>query len=370
MAGGDDGGTIDASGDASGGDGRAGDDGGGGGDDGGVDTGCAPPVAPTVTMSVLASTGGPGLVFRAGDHILAKPVIDEAHSWLRWTGSGWSSESIPWPAELPTNHDHYISLVVPLATTHALIVTDDRWIMTYDGATMSPAIQPPSAVGPHVWGYTQDAGGAYHVFWGTQEWISKPDGTWFPPAPVPIPLQGQAPDDVIAAAAIMRSGRIVVEYLDANFNAPARHAHLLSRGRNEPWTNDVDLTPTWAVNAQVPQLYAPPGGGIAINVAGASTNYTVPALWRSADGVAIGDYETISPGSMLSFSGECLDSLVINGAQSTYALFELEGSSWVTFAGHDAIGVVPGQVAVAALASGKTFWVLGKLSGTDYLVSP
>lgn len=392
SGGGDRGATIDASGhgaDASssgGGDGtgsdggfgsgNSGDDAGGSGSgnqgsDGGVATGCPAPAPPSVTMSVLSSSGGPGLVFRAGDQILAKPVIDQAHAWLRWTGSGWSSEPIPWPSNLPTNHNHYISRVVQLATTRALIVTDDRWMMTYDGTTMSPAIQPPSSAGLHIWGYTQDAGGAYHVFWGTQEWISKPDGTWYPPAPIPIPLQSQAPDDVIGAAAIMRSGRIVVAYLDANFNAPARHAHLLSRGPNEPWTNAIDLTPQWAVNAQTPQLYAPPGGGIAINVTGASNYYLVPALWRSADGITVGDYETITNGTMRSFAGECLDSLIVNGtSQGNYALFERQGYSWIPFASHSATSVLPDQIAVAALANGKTFWALGTYTGTDYLVSP
>lgn len=379
SAGGDDDVMIDAGG---GGSDEAGSDGSGNGSGSGdgsgdgsgsdvVLTGCAPPATPSVTMTVSSSSGGPGLVFRAGNQILAKPVIDEAHYWLRWTGSGWSSESIPWPANLPTNHNHYISRVVQLATTRALIVTDDRWIMTYDGTTMSSAIQPPSATGLHIWGYAQDAGGAYHVFWGAQEWISKPDGTWYPPAPIPIPLQGQAPDDVTAAAAIMRNGRIVVEYLDANYNAPARHAHLLSRAANGPWTSEVDITPTWAINAQNPRLYAPPGGGVAIHVTGAANYYTVPALWRSTDGLSVGDYETISNGSMASFSGECLDSLIINGAvQSEYALFVRQGTSWVPFVSHTSTSVVPSQVEVAALPNGKTFWVVGKYTGTDYLVSP
>jgi hypothetical protein len=118
-------------------------------------------------------------------------------------------------------------------------------------------------------------------------------------------------------------------------------------------------------------LYAPPGGGVAISVTGASNYYKVPALWRSADGITLGDYETLSNGVMSSFAGECLDSLVINGtAQSTYALYERQGYSWVTIAGHDATSVLPRQVAVAALPNGKTFWVLGKYTGTDYLVSP
>jgi hypothetical protein len=259
---------------------------------------------------------------------------------------------------------------VQLATTRALIVTDDRWLMTYDGSTMSSAIALPSAVGLHVWGYSQDAGGAYHVFWGAKEWISKPDGTWNPPAPIPFPLPGSE-DDVTGAAAIMRSGRIVALYLDSNFDSPARHAHLLSRPANGAWTDSVDITSTWAINAQDPQLYAPPGGGIAINVTGAANYYKVPALWRSTDGVTLGDYETLSNGLMLSFAGECLDSLVINGtASSTYALYKLQGYSWVTFAGHDTTSVLPRQVAAAALPNGKTFWALGKYTGADYLVSP
>lgn len=126
------------------------------------------------------------------------------------------------------------------------------------------------------------------------------------------------------------------------------------------------------MNAQDPRLYAPPGGGIVINVTGASTSTRVPALWRSADGITVGDYETIANGAMYPFAGECLDSLIISGGtpQGDYALFELEGYSWVPFASHEATSVLPGQVAVAALANGKAFWVLGKYTGTDYLVSP
>jgi hypothetical protein len=52
-------------------------------------------------------------------------------------------------------------------------------------------------------------------------------------------------DDVTGAAAIMRSGRIVVLYLDSHFDSPARHAHLLSRPANGAWTDSVDITPTW-----------------------------------------------------------------------------------------------------------------------------
>lgn len=352
--------TADGSYDGTG----AGEDGGSGDDT--VETGCAPPVAPSVTLSVASTSIGPGVVFRAGDQILAKPVIDETHTWLRWTSGGWSAEPIPWPSNLPTDHDHYIARVVPLATTKALIVTDDRWIMTYDGATMSSAIQPPAATDAYIWGYAQDAAGAYHVYWGTQEWISKPDGTWNPPTPVPIPQVTAA--DVDAVAAIMRSGRVVVEYLDAN---TPTHAHLVSRAPNEPWTAAVDITSQWAVNAEEPQLYAPPGGGIAIYVTGASTNYTLAALWRSADALTLGDYETIANGSMFSFTGECLDSMTINGAvPGSYALFDLEGLGWSPFATHTAVGVQPGNVSVAALANGKTFWAVGTFTGEDYLVSP
>jgi hypothetical protein len=373
----DDATTVDASSsqdDGGGGEdgaGGVGDDGSGGSGDDTVETNCAAPIAPSVTLSVTSSNGGPGLVFRAGDQILAKPVIDETHTWLRWTPGGWSAEPIPWPSNLPTIHDHYISRVVQLASTRALIITDDHWLMTYDGTTMSPAIQQPATGGTHVWGFTQDAAGAYHVFWGVQEWISKPDGTWYPPAPVPIPLQGQSEDDVVGAAAIMRSGRVVVLYLDANFDAPARHAHLLSRGPSEPWTDETDITPTWAVNAQTPQVYTPPGGGIVLNVTGASTSYLVPVLWRSTDGVTVGNYEMIGIGGMYSFAGECLDSLIISGsASSSYDLLERQGMSWVPFASHPADSVYTPQVAVAALANGKTYWVLGKFTGTDYLVSP
>jgi hypothetical protein len=145
----------------------------------------------------------------------------------------------------------------------------------------------------------------------------------------------------------------------------------LSRPANGVWTDPVDITPTWAVNAHEPQLYAPPGGGIAINVTGASNYYKVPALWRSADGITIGDYETLSNGVMSSFAGECLDSLVINGTDGTeYALYKRQGLSWVSFAGHESATVLPRQVALATLANGKTFWVLGRYGGTDYLVSP
>jgi hypothetical protein len=295
-------------------------------------------------------------------------VIDEAHTWLRWTPGGWSAEPIPWPSNLRTDINHYIAHVVPLASTHALIVSDDRWIMTYDGSSMSTAIQLPSAVGLHIWGYTQDASGAYHVFWGFQEWISKPDGTWYPPAPVPIPPQQMAEDDVMGAAAIMRSGRVVVLYLDGNYNAPARHAHLLSRDANGPWTAETDITPTWAVNAYSPQLYAPPGGGVVANVAAVSTYVTEAVLWRSSDGISVGNYETFPGGELPGITGECLDSLVLTGG--AYSLYELQGSSWVAFASHSSDGVWPYNIGVATLANGKTFWVLGKYSGTDYMVSP
>lgn len=342
------------------------------GSDGTVETNCARPIAPTVTTTVTGSVPNIGAfnhnnnfaVFRAGDQILAASTVDPAHYWLRWTPGGWTSELIPWPANMPTGHNHYINFVFQLATTRALIVSDDYFVMTYDGHAMSSAVALPT--GHPIWGYTQDTAGAYHVFSGTSEYMSKPDGTWYPPAPVPIPITSGL-DDIQGAAAVMRDGRLVVIYLDDKFDAPAQHAHVISYAPNGPWTADQDITTNWRSNAEYPAAYAPPGGGIVLEV-----NL---GMWRSADGMAFGNYENMS---YQAIAGECLDSLVLSGGSAglddmpgNWSLYELQGTSWVTFAG-DTIPAYEYDVSgVATLPSGKTFWVVSShLGKTDYLVSP
>ncbi len=309
-------------------------------------------------------------VFRVHDQIISAAVVDPAHYWQRWTGSGWNSERIPWPANLRTDINHYITRVIALANTNVLIVTDDGSVMTYDGSTMSAAVAWPVGNAQHAWGFTQDASGAYHVFWGTQEYVSKPDGTWYPPAPVPM---GNLPnnDDVRGAAAIMRDGREVVMFLDDNIDAPATHVHVLSHAANGPWTAEMDITPTWRVNAHNPRAYAPPGGGIVL----AADADTTPAIWTSATGTSFGDY-AYAPGEAI--GGECLDSLVLVGtsgasimSRGVHAVFEQQGSSWVPFGFDQLPAYTYDVVGVATLPGGKTFMVVSSYTGkTDYLVSP
>ena len=345
----------------------------GSGSDGTVETGCAMPVAPRVTLSVTGSVPLTGAfshlnqfaVFRAGDQIISSAVIDPAHYWQRWTGSGWNSEAIPWPANMPTNHNNYIEYVYQLASTRVLIVSDDGHIMTYDGHTMSAAVVPPTT--HRIWGYAQEANGTYHVFEGTSEYVSKPDGTWYPPAPIPMPFTSNL-DDIDGTAAIMRDGRVVVMYLDFNVDAPARHAHVLSYAPNGPWTAEQDITPTWRSNAEYPFAYAPPGGGIvlAVNL----------GMWRSTDGTTFGDPENRS---FEAIAGECLDSLVIVGVSGgtfdtpgNWSLFDQQYSTWeLLWPDTQLPAYAYDVVGVAALPSGKTFFVDSSYQGkTDYLVSP
>ena len=331
-----------------------------GGGDGGVVTGCAQPGAPSsvTTMSSVSDLNFIDL-FSAGGKVFATLPLSDGSSWLRWTGTAWSQEAIPWPAALPAPHS--VDHVVQLASGDALIVSR-TYLMTFDGTTMTAPVALPAIDTP--WAYAQGPDGAYHVFADAQESVSKPDGTWYPAAPVPVQKLSLAPT---AVATVMASGRVVVVYIDQTFGSTDPvHVHVVSRVPGGTWTADDDITPTWAVRAQDPIVFAPPGGGVAI---GASAPGVGGAAWRSSDGTTFGDYEALGISDVASIAGPCLDALVAAvGYQTRYDLMKLDGTSWEIL-DSQTVNYID-SAAAAMLPDGRTFWALGESSRVEYRATP
>ena len=151
-----------------------------------------------------------------------------------------------------------------------------------------------------------------------------------------------------------------------------RHLFVYSKAPGGAWTAPQDLTPQWAVTAQDPKIVAPVGGGVVVAVNGASTNYVVPAVWNSADGLSFTDMDPQSTllGPVEELSADCLDSpLLILGslvqhnlyARSGNGFFKLDTKSWSYIDGSSA----------RQLPDGKTFWAIGSSGALhEYRATP
>lgn len=328
------------------------------GGDGGIATACTQPRKPTqvTTVTSPSSLNFDNEVFSAGDQVFAMPPLANGTVWLRWTGTGWSEEAIPWPANLPAPRT--VDRAVQTSTGKVVIVAG-RYLTTFDGVAMTPAVQLPAIGAP--WAYAQAPDGTYHVFHGAQESVSKPDGTWHPAAPVPVQ---KLSTDPTAAATVMADGRIVVVYVNQVFGNDPRHVHVISRKPNTLWTPVVDITPTWAVQAYGPYAFAPRGGGVVIGATGAGA-----VLWRSADGVTFGDYEPLGLIRVVGVAGPCLDALVATaGYQTRYDLLRLQGTTWSILESRSINYINDAHVAM--LPDGRTFWVLGETNRVEYFATP
>ena len=356
-------GTSDGGNDSDGGGDGGGGDGDGGGDHGGdagtVSSNCHALIAPTVTETV---SGVGGVLLRGGNTMISIGGLAPTDYWLRWTGAGWNSEAIPWPANVPVgNSPRAIDRIFPQSNGHSLIIDENRtWVMSFDGTALVHALQVPN-IGTYYWGVTEDATGAYHILDGEQEWVSKPDGTWYPPAPVPLHNnEGYAGFSTVAT---MTDGREAILFIRDVGNV--HHAWLTSHPVNGVWTTPVDITPQWAEPAQNPRLLAPTGGGLAIYVDG--------GLWRTLDGVAVGDYELTGTTVL---AGECLDQLVIANWSETEVdshilqaqLWKSEGTTWESLAG--TLYDYYNGYTLATLPGGKVFWNVATPTGMAFMVSP
>jgi hypothetical protein len=322
---------------------------------------CTTPVAPTETTTVSTDwdRNFDVQVFSAGTNVFAMKPLGNGTAWLRWTGTGWSEEPVPWPSGL--SQPRTIDRIVKVANGNALIVTQG-YLTTFDGTSMSSPVPLPVVNTP--WAYAQSpTTGAYHVFGGDQEAISKPDGTWYPAAPIPFAvLQNAHPD---ATATVTADGRTVVVYHDVwFFDDDPSHVHVLTHESGKAWTTDVDVTPTWSVHASHLYVYAPPGGGVVIGANGSSG-----VVWRSADATTFGDYESLGIFDISDIAGPCLDALVVTaGYQTRYDLLTVQGTTWSQLASesHDYID----DAHAAMLPDGRTFWVLGETYRIEYRAAP
>jgi hypothetical protein len=382
---GDDGAGDDGSGDDGGGDDGGGDDtgpdpdAGGGGDDagptpdggGGPAVDCEPGIAPTnaVVMSSISNLNFVEIVTAGGRVFATAPFGVPASTWLRWTGSAWSQEPIPWPPEIPAASG--VGRVVQLASGDAIITVNGAtgtWITVFDGFEMSPGVEAPASAG-NPWAFTRTSDGMLHVFGtiGTStgnlhvEVAQNPAGGWYPAAPLPVP--GSSNDEVAIATT---DDRLVVAWTNVFFDADDPvHVHVTSRGPTTTWTAEQDITPTWAVRAYRLHAVAPRNGGAILGASGAGS-----VVWLSPDGVTFGEYEQASAYGFLSgIHAQCLEHpIVVAGYQTSYRMEARVGGSWTTLKDRT-LSYIDNAGAVI-LPDGKTYFALGESNQHEYFATP
>lgn len=326
----------------------------GGGDGGVVTTSCAEPVAPTQTRTLTGQSNlNTVIALRAHDQVFVRHSKLSVAKWWRWSASTWVEETIPWPSTVPATSR--IARTVQGLDGSAVIMTDTH-LMTFDGTTMGNVIALPAVDNPYD--FARDPAGRYHVFHANFETVSRSDGTWESPASIPVPATSGLP----AAATVMASGRVVVVYVAGD----ERHVYARSRTPGGTWSAAQDLTPTWAVRASRPIVYAPPAGGVVVAANGESIGGVV---WRSSDGVAFGASHQLGIMFPTAVSGECLDGLAISaGYQTRFELFGFKQGAWTSLASRTLNYIFDGDVAM--LPNGKTYWALGETNWVEYYATP
>ena len=347
-------------GDGGGGGGDAGDGGGGGGGGGGAGLACTAPVVPSQTTTLTGQYNMNDVeVFSAGGRVFARHSKLPLTLWWRWTGTGWNEETIPWHAAIPTGA--YIRSVHRALDGGVVIVTQGH-LVTFDGMTMRDPVALPAVSDVHS--YARGTDGRYHVFHAKHESVSKSDGTWDPPAPIPIPTIDSTPS---SSATVMADGRVVVVYHDVFFDDDDLvHLYAISRAPGQTWGAPQDLTPNWAVRANRPIVYAPPNGGL---VVAANGNGVGAVVWRSTDGVAFGTYHQLGLIFPHAIDGPCLDALAITaGYQTRYDVFGYGNGAWSTLRSRSLSYIVDADVAMTP--DGNVIWGLGETNQVEYMTPP
>jgi hypothetical protein len=330
---------------------------------------CADGVSPTQTTTItsVSNLNFVKILSAGGEVYATAPFGVPASQWLRWTGSGWSQEAIPWPANIPATSGILSYAAQPTGNVILRSGTGE-WLTVFDGTTMTTGVAVPASAGT-LWAYAQGGDGMLHLFGtvGTStgnvhvEVVENPAGGWFPAAPIPIP--GSVNDKV---AAVTAGGRVVVAYTDIWFDDDDPvHVHVTSRGPATLWTAAADITPTWAVRAYSLHAMAPPGGGLLLGASGAGS-----VIWRSPDGVAFGEYEQASAYGWLSdIHAQCLESpVVVAGYQTAYRLEGRVGGAWTTLSQRE-LHYIDNAGAVI-LPNGKTYFALGESNRHEYVATP
>lgn len=318
-------------------------------------TSCTAPVAPAHEM-VLNSTSMMNhvdLIHARGKVFATLPFgYPFATEWLRWTGTGWAQEAIPWPAGLISTTG--ISKVVQLPTGDALIVSN-KWLMVFDGVAMTSLVEWPAWV-TNPWSFTRTSDGRLHIFHGKQMTSSKTGGGWDQADALPLPNISEV------QAAALADDRIVIIYNDVFYDPnDLVHLHVVSRTPTTNWTTPQDLTPNWGVRANDLTVLGVPGGGVIIGATGSGAS--LAAIWRSTDGVTFGNYEDAGQMRVAHLAAACLEHPVVTlGYQTAYSLVGRVGGNWTTLEYtslnylDDASGII--------LPGGETFW---GVAGTNHI---
>jgi hypothetical protein len=230
-------------------------------------------------------------------------------------------------------------------------LSNKRYLTAFDGNTFSAPLEMPAV--QKLYGVAQTSDGLYHVLGDNKLYSGDAQSGWGPGTPAPLPSLATASYAVMAATA---ADRIVIAYASGS----PRHLFVYSKPPGGAWTAPLDVTPQWAVSAQGPKIVAPPGGGVVVAVTGASTNYSVPAVWNSPDGLSFTDMDPKNKlkGPVEELSADCLAApLLILGSYVQHNLYavsgtgftELDSKSWTYINGSSA----------RQLSDGKIFWGIG-----------
>jgi hypothetical protein len=306
-------------------------------------------------------------------------------TWNHWTGTGWSQETIPWPAPLDPAKTTLFGAhaVIDLADGTVLLVAANagaNYLMTFDGTSISVPLEVPSTLYPYqaetvAFTHTSDGSYWYRYWWQGAPTLYRGDPVsgWGTGTPIPV-VPGYSPSSPGALVATT-SGRIVLSYLATNpaVSGAATHLHVLSLQPGSAWSPDLDITHDWAVNATWPLMAAARGGGVVIAATGASKYYTVPTVWRSSDGSSFGPSEEMSSNlnrTIYSVSAECIDSPLVvaanrgNEPESDYAtsieLWTRTSNTWGMISSVPPIlSILAASTTAVQLSDGRTFWGIG-----------
>ncbi|MEZ4223350.1 MAG: hypothetical protein R3B13_20560 [Polyangiaceae bacterium] len=326
---------------------------------GGVGTCTAPQKPSHVTTVTNSPNYGPPQVFVTNGQV--RIVNNLATKWLRWTGTAWSEEVMPWPSVLAGAKvdSAFGKAPVPAADGGELFMANlanTRYLTSFDGTKFSDPLAVPTL--NELYGIARTKDGDYHLLASKTLYSGNAQTGWGPGTPVPLPPFGSTSDCVMAAAS---DGRIVIAYaaLSGGFSSP-RHLYVLSKTTGGAWEGPVDVTPQWAVSAEFPKIAAAPSGGVVVAVTGASTNYAVPGVWYTSDGKTFSnlDPQSVLQGPVEALSADCAAApLVTLGSHiqhnlwsvSTSGVAHVDSKSWSYIAGSSA----------RRLPNGKVYWGIG-----------
>lgn len=350
---GSDGGAIDAAAmDAS-----AGDAGDAASSDAGV-AACTPPgfVGGSTRLTRGQLDEAVPLTFVAGGSVYAIQTVFP-RTWQRWTGTAWSSESVPSALAGP----QLVGSATTINDTTLFMVQSgfDRSLVRFDGAAASTITLPPElqdvvafteSLSGDVFAITRDRTGAsLHVYRA---------GAWDAPVAAP-PVRGDVDDTAIAALA---DGSLVLAWTSG------QELNVSRRPSGGAWSTPQRVNPSWRVDAHGPRLHAPASGGLVLGATGYSATYTVPTVFLSSDGVTFSAGEEI--GSLTAggpirsvYASDCFEAPMVSTATGAWSRQATD--DWRQIGSTSRPSSVPVGSGHAVALGDHAFWIWGEGRAPD-----